>query len=392
MLMPSLASVSNIVAEMPGWLFIPAPMSETLAIRSSARTSPAPISGARSPRDLEARLQVDARDRERDVGRPVDRGVLHDHVDVDRAVGERPEDPRRDAGMVGHAGDRDLRLGVVVGDGGDDGLLHRCVLLGDPGPRLPGEARAHVQRDVVIAGELDRAQHQHAAAARGDLEHLLEADLRQASRLGDDPRVGAEDAGDVGVDLAGVRTERRRERDRGHVGPAASERRDVAVGRHALEARDDRDLAVRERLAQAVGADLEDLRPGVVRVGDDPGLAARERDPLDPAGGERHAEKRHRDPLAGREQHVELPRRLDVAGLVGEPQQIVGRLSHGAHDHDDVVAVALRPGDVVGDGTDPVGVGDRGTPELLDDECHSADATLRARRTTPALDPLRTLQ
>ena len=47
------------------------------------------------------------------------------------------------------------------------------------------------------------------------------------------------------------------------------------VGGHALEAGDDRDLAVGERLADAVALDLEDLGLAVGGVGDDPGLASR---------------------------------------------------------------------------------------------------------------------
>ena len=42
-----------------------------------------------------------------------------------------------------------------------------------------------------------------------------------------------------------------------------------------------------------------------------------------------------------------------------------------ALDHDDdVVALAMRAGDVLGDGSDAVGVGDRGAAELLHQEAH----------------------
>jgi hypothetical protein len=55
------------------------------------------------------------------------------------------------------------------------GLLHGLILLDDPGPRLPGEARSDVQRDVVVTGELDRPQVEDATAGGGDLEHLLDS-------------------------------------------------------------------------------------------------------------------------------------------------------------------------------------------------------------------------
>ena len=55
---------------------------------------------------------------------------------------------------------------------------------------------------------------------------------------------------------------------------------------------------------------------------------------------------------------------------VGEGDEVVGLLAHGAHDDDHVVALAMREGDVLGDGPDAVGVGDGGAAVLLDDEGH----------------------
>ena len=62
--------------------------------------------------------------------------------------------------------------------------------------------------------------------------------LAKLARGRDDPRVGGVHAVDVGVDLAHLGAERGRDRDRGGVGAAPPERRDVAVGRDALEAGD----------------------------------------------------------------------------------------------------------------------------------------------------------
>ena len=64
----------------------------------------------------------------------------------------------------------------------------------------------------------------------------------ELARAGHDPRIGAEDAGDVGVDLADVGAERGGDRDRGRVGAAAAERGHVlGVARDALEAGDEHD-------------------------------------------------------------------------------------------------------------------------------------------------------
>src|SRR6516165_1945462 len=77
------------------------------------------------------RLPLGAREGERDVGEPGGgRGdVLHDHVDVDASVRDRPEDLRRLAHHVGNSRDGDLGLTPVVRDARDDRLLHAGLLL-----------------------------------------------------------------------------------------------------------------------------------------------------------------------------------------------------------------------------------------------------------------------
>ena len=182
-----------------------------------------------------------------------------------------------------------------------------CSLRDDEGTGTVLEAAAAVDPDPVVAGVLDRAQLQHAGARGRHLEHLLEGDDRQLAGVGDDPRVGAEDAGDVGVDLADVGVERGGQRDRGGVGAAASQRGDVAaVGRDTLEAGDEDDPVLLQRLPDAVGADVDDPRLGVGGVGDDARLRAGQRDRLVAHVVDRHRAERAGDPLAGREQHVHL--------------------------------------------------------------------------------------
>ena len=61
-----------------------------------------------------------------------------------------------------------------------------------------------MERHVVVAGELDRAERQHPPARGGDLEHLVERDPWQPARARHDPGVGREHPRDVGVDLAAV--------------------------------------------------------------------------------------------------------------------------------------------------------------------------------------------
>jgi hypothetical protein len=99
---------------------------------------------------------------------------------------------------------------------------------------------------------------QDLRAARGELEHLLVGDRVELARRRDDPRVGGEDSVDVGVDLADVRLQSARQRDRGGVGAAAAERGDLlGVLADALEPRDDDDVAL---------VDRAEMRPGVTSM------------------------------------------------------------------------------------------------------------------------------
>ena len=135
---------------------------------------------------------------------------------------------------------------------------------------------------------------------------------------------------------------------------------------------DDRHEPGVQRLANPVGAHLEDLGAGVVGVGDDAGLAAREGGRLDATGTERHAHEGHGDALAGGEQHVEFARRPRRRDVVGQADEVVGELAHGRHHHDDVVSRRPGPRDVIGDGSDAFGVADGRATELLNDQRHES--------------------
>jgi hypothetical protein len=76
----------------------------------------------------------------------------------------------------------------------------------------------------------------------------------------------------------------------------------------------------------------------VHRVGDDARLAAGVGAGLGPQARDRHGQQRHRDALAGRQQHVELARRRQRRHLLRQVTQVVGGVAHGGHHDDDVVA------------------------------------------------------
>ena len=276
-------------------------------------------------------------------------------------------------GMSGIPDDGHLGLAAVVCDSGQKGAFHGCVLdrSDDDGAGFVRIRRPDVHRNVVAASVFHAAQHQYLGAAGGHLEHLLERDGVELPGVVHDPRVRAEDAVHVGVDLADVGAQRRGQRDRRGVRAAAAQRGDVPrVLADTLEAGDQHDATLVERGLQPSRRDLDDLRVAVGAGGDHAGLRAGERAGLRAQRFDCHGHQRVGDALAGGQQHVEFARRRDGAHLLGQVQQVIGGVAHRRDHHDDVVALLFGLHDAFGDPADPVGIGHRGSAVLLHDERH----------------------
>jgi hypothetical protein len=168
----------------------------------------------------------------------------------------------------------------------------------------------------VAAGHLDGARLQDLRPGRRELEHLVVADRRDPASIRHDTRVRRVHPVDVRVDLADVGTHGSRHRDGGQIGCAASERRDLVLRRETLEPGEHDDVAGVERLQDPLGPDLDDLGLPVLRVRDDPRLGAGVAGGTAAAGDQRDPQERHRDPLTGREEHVQLTGVRDV----GDPE------------------------------------------------------------------------
>ena len=278
MFTPASPSTVKVLAATPGWLFIPAPTSETFPIRASVAISPMPSSATSGSSASRARVEVVARHGERHVGAaPVGSGSFWMIMSTftfasASAVSTRPGD----AGLVGQAGEGDAGLVGGVGDGCDEGAFHGLLLGQDEGTGSVLEARPAVDPHAVVARVLHRAQLEHARARGGHLEHLLERDDAELARVGHDARVGAEHAR---ARRCRSRTRRRRAPRRAPP-PSCPSRRGRASSRpwtvgDALEAGHEHDLALVERGADPVGAHVEDARLGVRGVGDDARPASR---------------------------------------------------------------------------------------------------------------------
>ena len=91
---------------------------------------------------LDGTVEVGARDGEGQIGGfAVRRDVLHDHIDIDRMVGERAKDCRRHAGAIGDSLHRNLGFVAAVGDAADDSLFHDLVLVDHERTGHVGKAR-----------------------------------------------------------------------------------------------------------------------------------------------------------------------------------------------------------------------------------------------------------
>ena len=101
-----------------------------------------------------------------------------------------------------------------------------------------------MQGHVEPAGVFDGTQMENLGAVCRHFEGFFVSEGSDVAGGFADAGVGGEDAVDIGLDLAHVRPERRREGNRGGVGAAAAEGGDVVVPVHALEAGDDRDFVV----------------------------------------------------------------------------------------------------------------------------------------------------
>ena len=227
-----------------------------------------------------------------------------------------------------------------------------------------------MQGDPVAAGEFDGAQVEDLGAVRGHFQGFFLGERAQAVGLGDDARVGGEEAVDVGVDFAHVGVEGCGEGDGGRVGAAAAERGHVIVLGDALEAGDDGDLAILDGAGDALGDHADDLGGAEMAVRLDAGLRAGVGAGFDAELIDGHREEGHGDAFAGGQEDVHFALGRVVGECCGRVEQVVGRVTHRRYDDNDAVSRVVRVHDALGDALHGFGVGDGRTAVLLHDQCH----------------------
>ena len=184
-------------------------------------------------------------------------------------------------------------------------------------------------------------------------------------------RVRGKDSVDIGVNLTHVGVESRGKGNGGRVTSASAESRDVArVTIKPLESRDNRHGAVIERLTDAVGRDVDDSSRAVLRIGHHSSLAAGKRSSVYSETLDGHGKKGHRDSLTRCQEHVHLTWVGPVGNGVGKVDEVVGRIPHCGHCHDNVVPERPRCHNSTRHSQNAFSIRDGRTAKFLNNERH----------------------
>ena len=213
---------------------------------------------------------------------------------------------------------------------------------------------------------------EHLGPLRRQLQHLVVSNLFQLPGRGDQAGVRGVHAVHVGVNLAQVRPESRRQGHGAGVGAPPAQGGHVPVPVHALEARDDDDAVLVQLRLDALGVDALDAGVGVDGGGLDAHLPGRQGHAGQAHGLQRHGAKSHGNLLPRGKKHIQLPLGGVGVDLLRLFNQVVGGVPLGGQDHDDIVALYIGLRDDSGDILDTLGVPHGAAAEFLYDQTHES--------------------
>ena len=141
-----------------------------------------------------------------------------------------------------------------------------------------------------------------------------------------------------GIDFANVGIDAPRDGNCRGVGSTATERGYVAVLIDALKACNDCNIAVFQRFENSCAIHADDLRLVMRIVGNDAGLASRERHGAVAARLYGHGQKRHGHLLTSGKQSIHLACGRIAVDSCRQAHELVGGLAHGRHNSNDLMA------------------------------------------------------
>ena len=147
---------------------------------------------------------------------------------------------------------------------------------------------AHMNGNVIFLGKFHGPCLKDTSAEARQLQHLVIADAVDLAGVFHNSRVGRVNAVHVGEVLADIRVQDSANGDEGGVGAAASQCGVVALGRHALEAGNNDDLAFFELLENTLLVDRLNASLGKGGIGQQAYLSAGETDGAVSLGVDRH--------------------------------------------------------------------------------------------------------
>ena len=214
--------------------------------------------------------------------------------------------------------------------------------------------------------QLNRPTVHDLGPVRGQLQHLLVADLFQRPCLWNDPWVCRVDAFDIGIDLAYSGPQAGRQSHRGGVRSTSTQGGHVHVFGDALKAGHNDDIAFLKLSDDPFRFHLKDTRPPMGGVRPYSCLAAAEADRLLAHGPERHRQQGAGNELSGGQKGVKLAAVRVFIDLVCQADQAVRGLPHGGNSHDNLIALVPGCRDTPGDIPHLLSVRHRRTAVFLD--------------------------